>query len=487
MQEPRTFADFAEGDVATFDKSFRAEDFVAFSELSGDRNPLHHDPGYASQTQFGDTIVPLHMTLAPLSAIAGMIFPGKPSLYLSHEVRAAAAVRYGETLRYSARIERVNAAQRILTLRVLALRGVEVVLDAAMRVQAIASEWSSESSVPIMRSGEPRRALVTGASGAIGAAVAEAFAAKGWKLLLQARCDIDTPALQALLARHPGEVEIVSADLATAEGRAALAAAASCHPDLDTVVHAASAGLDAPAEQLVATNYLALRDVAASVLPGLLARQQGRLIFVGSTAMIRAMPGWEDYSAAKAMTAAYLGALDARFAGYGVRGLTIAPGYVLSAFSDSIRGDAPALLPQEVAEAIVDMALDPGNPVVVLEPGRRSDGAYGFHQPATAGGRREAATESPKRDRAATGDDAGESIGNDPVAAVVRRVLRLPADQDLSGAGLGITPGWDSLRQIELLLELEASLGISFTAAEITGLTRFADLEAAVSQKSRGH
>jgi len=125
-----SFDDFAVGDVTVFERNITREDFAVFSGLSGDTNPLHHDEDHARNTRFKRTIVPLHLLLAPLSSVAGMAFPGEPSLYLGHEVRAAQPVHYGEALRYSARIEAVNLAQRVLTLRVLVLRGTEIVVEA---------------------------------------------------------------------------------------------------------------------------------------------------------------------------------------------------------------------------------------------------------------------------------------------------------------------------------------------------------------------
>jgi len=169
------FDRFQIGDHIVFDKTFDQSQFDAFSSLSGDRNPFHHDAAYAARQGSDErTIVPLHMTLAPLSMIAGMVFPGEPSLYLGHEIRAAKPVHYGETLRYSARIESVNQSHRVLNLRVLALKGASVVLDATMRVQARYADWEFNPLHPIRREGDAT-ALITGGSGEIGQAIAVAL------------------------------------------------------------------------------------------------------------------------------------------------------------------------------------------------------------------------------------------------------------------------------------------------------------------------
>ena len=61
------FKEFSVGDVIKFKKEFGLEDFNNFSKLSGDFNPLHHDPEYAATSGHSYNIVPLHLIIAPLS------------------------------------------------------------------------------------------------------------------------------------------------------------------------------------------------------------------------------------------------------------------------------------------------------------------------------------------------------------------------------------------------------------------------------------
>ena len=470
------------GDVAVFERTFNAADFMVFSRLSGDFNRLHHDEVYARSSGFGGSVVPLHLLLAPLSCVAGMIFPGEPSLYLGHEARAAKPVYYGESLRYSARIQSVNAAHRVLTIRTIALRGTDVVLDALLRVQATTESWSSSSKFPILRTAAPGRALVTGASGAIGGAIALSLASRGWALLLQDRGDgPERQTSRATLDRFNAEAEFIAADLSTVSGCASLTAAASVRSDIELVVHAASPGLTAPLEELVAVNFSALKKLAAALLPGMLARQKGKLLLVGSTAMLRILPGWDDYVAAKAMAVAFVTGLNSQFSHYGVQGLVVMPGYVATRFSEAVRGNAPAMLPQEVAATVIDMVDAPESSVVVLENGRRTWGHFGFSStPQTAAVSHEATTVTHPSSGSPSVITASSSA---TVADIVRRILRLPQGADLVGAGIGITPGWDSLAQIEVILAIEAELGFRFTSAELIELGSFDALAVACQRK----
>ena len=182
-----TFDEFKVGDYAVFERTFSPGDFDGFSKLSGDRNPLHHDDSYSAQHgPDGATIVPLHLTLAPLSMVAGMIFPGEPSLYLGHEVRAVRTVRYDVPVQYSARITGMNSGYLVLAVRVVAIQQGDVVLDATMRVQARSGQWSAPQSGLVRRQARGT-ALVTGAMGEIGTEIAVALARSGWALLLQGR------------------------------------------------------------------------------------------------------------------------------------------------------------------------------------------------------------------------------------------------------------------------------------------------------------
>ncbi len=151
-------------------------------------------PLYAAATPFGRPIVPLHLTLAPMSMIAGMVFLENPRYYLGHEVRAARPVYFGDRLRYSARIATVNAqppradhpgagaaADRAwCSMRRCACSRARARLGAACAAGAEgrpACRWPSS----------------TGASGGIGGRIALALARRGWSLLLQDRGDRGCP------------------------------------------------------------------------------------------------------------------------------------------------------------------------------------------------------------------------------------------------------------------------------------------------------
>jgi NADP-dependent 3-hydroxy acid dehydrogenase YdfG/acyl dehydratase/acyl carrier protein len=466
---------FDVGDYVVFERRFTQLDFDAFSKLSGDTNPLHHDADFAGKSVFGKPIVPLHITLSPLSMIAGTVFPGEQSLYLSHEVRASQPVYYGDVLRYSARVENVNSSQRVLSLRVLVLRESDVVLDATMLVRSQVLSWTTPPALAIYKGARPSLAVVSGGTGEIGSAIAVALARQGWRLLIQDRGDGQRRRhLQNQLARIQAEAIFVCADLASDTGCDTLAEAIQNADELGLIVHAASPRITEPVEQLVAVNFSALKRIVDVSLPKLLMRQKASIVLIGSNATEYALAGWEAYAGAKSMAANLVDALERRYAMYGVRGLTLMPGLVNTSFSSEYRGDRQSLLPQEVAEALVQMLDDQadGN-VMILEPGRCRRGRRVFQETNAAilASHNALAISLP-----ASGGDAKQT-STSPVDSVLRKCLRLMSTADLSNAGLGLTPGWDSLKHIGVLLALETALGIRFSSTEIEKTHNYSQLD----------
>lgn len=478
------FEDFDVGDTVVFDRVFRAGDFKRFAALSGDMNPLHWDKSYASETSFAKPIVPMFLAASPFSTIAGMMLPGHRSLILKSEIRSLQPVRYGVGVTYSATITDRHVASRMLDLRIIAFHGALVLMEGRLSVQvrrdAPPDYHADEADLPsdIHKRAQRGLAMVIGASGDIGGAVAQKLARQGWNLLLHGNAR--APDQIADVCRKAGaEVETACAALHTVAGRRQLARwIAEAAPQ--AFIFAASPGIDATSQQLLDVNFAAFKDAIEAAVPAMLAKQQGRIVFVGSAAVRTRPVGWENYVAAKHAGMNLVATYDARYAAYGVRMATVAPGLVDTPFSASFSATGSiALMPEEVAEVIVN-EVDSADGCIAeciwQYPGRLD-----------IEGGASAKNEDPKVAKSAE-NEPSKTLAPQPQRAVdtaglICNYLGLPQNHDLSDGGLGLTPNWDSLRHIEVLTHLESKLGITFTSQEITAAVRFNDVNDLVVRK----
>jgi len=215
--------------------------------------------------------------------------------------------------------------------------------------------------------GRIARALVTGASSGIGTEFARQLAARGVDLVLLARREDRLAALaDELTAAHGSAVEVVVADLAVRADRQAVVARLSTHEDpVDLLVN--NAGLGAygavatqdPAllHRMVEVNVTAPLELTRAALPGMLERDRGGVINVGSTAGERPGPHAAVYGASKAFVNRCTEAVHEEVRGTGVRVLLLAPGFTATEFQAvaGVRdGAAPAVLaatPEQVVTA----------------------------------------------------------------------------------------------------------------------------------------
>ena len=74
------------------------KDIALFTEISGDRNPLHYDADFAARTRFGGIVVQGGVTTAVLNAVVAEELPGPGSVFLQLDLKFLAPVRPGDTI-----------------------------------------------------------------------------------------------------------------------------------------------------------------------------------------------------------------------------------------------------------------------------------------------------------------------------------------------------------------------------------------------------
>jgi acyl dehydratase len=97
------------GDTARRTKTVTRRDIDLFTELTGDRNPLHYDEELASRSRFGGIIVQGGVTSGLLNAVVAEDLPGPGSVFLHTDWSFKAPVRPGDEI--TAEVEVLEARE----------------------------------------------------------------------------------------------------------------------------------------------------------------------------------------------------------------------------------------------------------------------------------------------------------------------------------------------------------------------------------------
>ena len=86
------------GQRARRTKTVTARDVELYTEITGDRNPLHFDPDFAARTKFGRLVAQGGITAGMLNALVAMDLPGPGTVFMSQTLRYLAPTYLGDTL-----------------------------------------------------------------------------------------------------------------------------------------------------------------------------------------------------------------------------------------------------------------------------------------------------------------------------------------------------------------------------------------------------
>jgi 3-oxoacyl-[acyl-carrier protein] reductase len=198
-----------------------------------------------------------------------------------------------------------------------------------------------------------RTALVTGASGGIGGAIARQLHAQGAKVVLTGR---RRDALDDLAAELGQRVKVEPADLAESDAPDRLVRAVEKAGALDILVN--NAGLtrdnlalrlkDEDWQTVIEVNLSAGFRLIRSALRGMVRRRYGRILNITSIVAVTGNPGQANYAAAKAGLIGMSKALAAEVAARGITVNCIAPGFIETAMTEALGADQRARLLQQI-------------------------------------------------------------------------------------------------------------------------------------------
>jgi acyl dehydratase len=110
------------GDVAEMSRTVTASDIERFTQISGDRNPLHYDVDAARASRFGEIVVQGGVTSAILNAVAAERLPGPGTVFLNVNWDFTAPVRPGDTITGRIEVTEVRTDKPITKLRTTVTR-----------------------------------------------------------------------------------------------------------------------------------------------------------------------------------------------------------------------------------------------------------------------------------------------------------------------------------------------------------------------------
>jgi acyl dehydratase len=105
------------GQTARRTRTVTARDIELFTEITGDRNPLHYDEEAAEASRFGGIIVQGGVTSGLLNALVAEDLPGPGSVFLHVDWNFRAPVRPGDEITAEAEVIEARADKPICTLR----------------------------------------------------------------------------------------------------------------------------------------------------------------------------------------------------------------------------------------------------------------------------------------------------------------------------------------------------------------------------------
>lgn len=216
-----------------------------------------------------------------------------------------------------------------------------------------------------------KRAIVTGGSRGIGAAIVQRLLDGGASVVTTARKPTD---------ETPQAATFIAGDISTSTGAQTFAAAAlETLGGVDVVVNNAGAarahlgGISTiPDEEWLDAldlNYLSAVRLTTALMPALReAGAGGAIVNISSEAALTPAPPLAHYSAAKAALNAYSKALASELAPAGIRVTTILPGNVLTPGADAIRQDIADAMGVSLADTTAAIPLGrPGDPRDIAE------------------------------------------------------------------------------------------------------------------------
>ena len=375
------FADFDQvkvGDSQSLVKLITEADIRRFVEMTGDNNPLHVDPEYASSTSFKEIVVHGMLGASFISTVIGTKLPGPGALWVSQAMEFNLPVRLGDTLTVTCTVLHKHARDRLLEIETkIANQHGQTVLTGQGKVKVLELPKPKAAGVPVRM----KVAIVTGGAGGIGRAICCELAAAGFSVVVNYLSGSErADNLVRSLNVDDKRAIAVQADVSTPEGAARLYLEAQRRfGGVSVLVNAASPRIVArPIDELTweeVQHHLDVQVKSAFLMikackPSMVAAGHGRIINLTSQSWDGTpVAGWTAYAIGKGGLATLSLYLAAELGPSGITVNCVSPGMTETAFISGVSEKQQLMVarqtplrrlgePQDVAAAVAFLASD---------------------------------------------------------------------------------------------------------------------------------
>lgn len=220
-------------------------------------------------------------------------------------------------------------------------------------------------------------AVVTGGSRGIGKAIARTLAQEGCKIVITARNPEELKQAEQEISQHNSEVLAVQADVRNVKDIQELVRAVNKRfGAADILINNAGIGMfkevlnleEEDFRAILETNLFGTFYCTKYFLPGMIEKQRGHIINIGSLAGKNSFAGGSAYCASKHALISFAECLMLEVRHSNIKVTTICPGSVQTEFSEGSKEQKWALTPEDVSKCVVDaLSSSPGSLVSMMD------------------------------------------------------------------------------------------------------------------------
>jgi len=372
----RSFEDIAIGETGELSRIILQSDVDRFVGLTGDDNPLHVNSEFARQTTFKEPVVHGMLAGSLVSTLIGTQLPGPGALWVKQEFRFLGPVRVNDNLNVKVVVLAKHARDRTIDIEVEAtVSGRGAVLKGKGSVLMLNLDISNDrqsSSKPV------QKALITGATGEIGSAIARTLSAKGFHIIAHSnRNHQKALALQEEIVNAGGECDVFQCDLSNIENVKKFAAdIVGRFGVVDTLILNASGNIDQTdilstqvlnINESLSINLLSSLTLIQQFVPGMIEQNSGRIIGVSSDAVhVQPNKGWFTYTVGKTALESLIRQSAIELGHKGITSNIVAPGMTDTSFVSNIPARARQVVAQTTPNRRLGTTIDIANAIAFL-------------------------------------------------------------------------------------------------------------------------